>query len=565
MNLPRSCAVIFFISLRLAWSPVTLSAQDVTVTPLEWTETKDAPDELPAFKGKVEVKFPAELKAMPDIGYVVHEFNLDEKGRSLGGMIAATQPLLERVVMGEIANRQFKPGRRGTEPVFTSTRMAVIFNPSTAAEKIADATPRLLEVSVVEVKSPKGTKLGPGQSTPHRVVWADVTVTTKGEVAGVKNASPELARALEIAVKNWRFAPARRGGVAIEAELRVPFVVVAKGNEGEAVGKRAQPRVKSQARPVYPIAMRMNGMNGEVLVDFVVDQEGRVRNAFAARSLNPSFDDAAIDAVKKWRFEPGRIGERPVRTHMQVPVIFTLNFGGSGPLTVSGKQDLSKLPEPFRYDTPPKPIGTAWPVYPYGLLRDGKKGKATVVYVVGPTGRVVEVVAIEASHPEFGRALVAALETFVHEPAIKGGRPSVALQRFDQEFERDVYGVLGGGGDRYLLEREAKKPEQIFDLRDLDEPLKPLSRKPPGFPITGPKDVSSGSAMIEFLVDEEGRARLPRSVTATDEAFAYAAMQAIAGWRFEPPTRGGRAVVVRVQIPMVFGGEQSESPSVPKT
>jgi TonB family protein len=71
--------------------------------------------------------------------------------------------------------------------------------------------------------------------------------------------------------------------------------------------------------------------------------------------------------------------------------------------------------------------------------------------------------------------------------------------------------------------------------------------------------------MIEFLVDEEGRARLPRSVTATDEAFAYAAMQAIAGWRFEPPTRGGRAVVVRVQIPMVFGGEQSESPSVPKT
>lgn len=565
MKLSRAGAISSFLMCFLGWVAAPLAAQDVKVSPLEWAETKDAPDELPQFKDKVAIKFPAELKATPDIGYVILEFNLDEKGRSLGGRVAGTQPLLERLVFDELANRQFKPGRRAGEAVYTNTWLSVIFNPATAAATIPDATPRLLEVAMAEIKLPKKSKAALEQSTPNQVIWADVTVTSEGRIAAVKNVPPELIRALEIAAKNWRFEPARRGGAAVEVEARVPFVVSVQQSEDDLPGKRTQPRVKSQTRPVYPMAMRMNGMKGEVLVDFRVDREGRVRNAYVARSLNPSFDDAAIDAVKKWRFEPGRIGERPVVTHMLVPIVFELEgIDGTGPLTERGKQDLSKLPEQFRYDTPPKPVGTAWPVYPYELLRDNKKGRASVVYVVGSKGRVAEIVAVEASHPEFGRALVASLETFVHEPAIKAGRPSLALQRYTQDFERDAYGVIGGGSDRYLLEREAKKPERIFGLRDLDEPLKPLSRKPPVFPISAAKDVEAGEALIEFLVDEEGRARLPRIVSATDDAFAYAAMQAIASWRFEPPMRGGRAVVARVQVPLLFGPAKSESPPAAK-
>jgi TonB family protein len=71
--------------------------------------------------------------------------------------------------------------------------------------------------------------------------------------------------------------------------------------------------------------------------------------------------------------------------------------------------------------------------------------------------------------------------------------------------------------------------------------------------------VTSGETLIEFLIDEEGRARLPRIVSASDEAFGYAAVQAVSSWRFEPPTRGGRAVVVRVQIPITFGAPAKSS------
>jgi TonB family protein len=299
--------------------------------------------------------------------------------------------------------------------------------------------------------------------------------------------------------------------------------------------------------------MRASGMRGEVMVDFVVDIEGRVRNAYVVRSLNPSFDDAALEAVRQWKFEPGQIGERPVPTHMQAPLIFALDFtssGGRGPMSERKKGDLSKLPEEFQYDTPPQPRGTVRVVYPYALLRAQKTGKAVVRYIVGSDGRVAKAEMGESSAPEFGFALRAAVECFTFEAALKGGRPCMAFEGFQQEFNRDESWQLVSDEDIALLRREEKKPDSILTLRDLDAPPVPLSRRPPHFPLSA-KD-TTGQAVIEFLIDEEGRARLPRIVSATDDGFGYAAVQSVASWRFEPPTRGGKAVVVRAQIPITF-------------
>jgi TonB family protein len=69
--------------------------------------------------------------------------------------------------------------------------------------------------------------------------------------------------------------------------------------------------------------------------------------------------------------------------------------------------------------------------------------------------------------------------------------------------------------------------------------------------------------MIEVLVDEEGRARLPRVVSATDPAFGYAAVQAVSTWWFEPPRAAGKTVVARAQIPFRFGPKAPSSPSAP--
>jgi protein TonB len=86
-----------------------------------------------------------------------------------------------------------------------------------------------------------------------------------------------------------------------------------------------QPTPKFQARPQYPFEMRRAGISGEVLVDFIVDTNGDVRNAFAAHSSQREFESAAIQAVSKWKVRPGRKNGHSVFTHMQVPIVFSLN------------------------------------------------------------------------------------------------------------------------------------------------------------------------------------------------------------------------------------------------
>lgn len=85
------------------------------------------------------------------------------------------------------------------------------------------------------------------------------------------------------------------------------------------------PVPRFQARPQYPFEMRRAGIAGEVVVDFIVDTNGDVQNAYAIRSSQREFESAAVQAVQKWKFKPGRKGGRDVPTHMQVPIVFTLN------------------------------------------------------------------------------------------------------------------------------------------------------------------------------------------------------------------------------------------------
>jgi len=87
------------------------------------------------------------------------------------------------------------------------------------------------------------------------------------------------------------------------------------------------PHLRLPVPPVYPAEMKKVGVAGEVIVDFVVDALGKVHNAYAVQSTQREFENAAVEAVTKWEFDPGQRGGRSVNTHLQVPVGFTLAKG----------------------------------------------------------------------------------------------------------------------------------------------------------------------------------------------------------------------------------------------
>jgi protein TonB len=85
------------------------------------------------------------------------------------------------------------------------------------------------------------------------------------------------------------------------------------------------PRARSQVSPTYPAAERSAGITGEVVVEFVVDETGRVQQPRIVRSTRAGFESATLRAVEKWRFEPGKKDGRAVRFRMVVPVQFSLD------------------------------------------------------------------------------------------------------------------------------------------------------------------------------------------------------------------------------------------------
>jgi periplasmic protein TonB len=82
----------------------------------------------------------------------------------------------------------------------------------------------------------------------------------------------------------------------------------------------------SKALPRYPEIARRAGVQGRVLLQAVIGVDGKVGSVVVLKE-DPSrvgFGDAAIEAVSRWRYQPGTLLGRPVAVQLTITVDFTL-------------------------------------------------------------------------------------------------------------------------------------------------------------------------------------------------------------------------------------------------
>ena len=76
---------------------------------------------------------------------------------------------------------------------------------------------------------------------------------------------------------------------------------------------------------VYPESAVDNGIQGRVMVNFVVERDGSVSGVDILKGVDPALDKEALRVVKlmpKWK--PGKQQGKAVRTRFRVPVVFRL-------------------------------------------------------------------------------------------------------------------------------------------------------------------------------------------------------------------------------------------------
>ncbi len=517
-----------------------------------WASTQPAPDALPKYKKRLNPDYPDELRKNAEPGYVIVERYMDAAGETQYLQAAGSHLPFQRSVENQSGYWRVAPAKRAGQPIDTVVWISVIFNPLSAAIKAPEATPRLLEVWPVLLQTHDL------KDQPSAVVPMSLSLDETGAIVSATSEAkiPEdVGQAVAESLKHWKFAPARKAGKAVSAELVVP--VVCLQSKPTATGKAVPPKPLKRAEPVYPYAMRQFGLEGRVRFEFDIDTSGKVQNPVIVQSTNPAFDEPALEALLKWTYRPATIDGRPVNIRGQLDIIFNLPGGGEDAFRIR-KGDQSKLPPEFRFDVPPKIRGVQIPVYPYEQRYKGVSGTAKATMVIDPQGRVSGVKVTAADQPEFGLALAAALEGFAFDPALKDGKPVSCLIGYEQKFSS--FDLSDEAGD-WCLADERTHSKDIVAANVLDAPLKPVSRRSPIFPVTAQPGTTTGTAVIECLIDRRGRARLPRIIEASDPAFGYAAVQALAAWWFEPPKSHGEPVVVRVRVPFDF---VIENPAAPK-
>ena len=88
-------------------------------------------------------------------------------------------------------------------------------------------------------------------------------------------------------------------------------------------GETRGPVTVRQSQPSYPRALERKGIGGKVSVMINVDPKGRVTSAAVNRSSgHDELDNAAITAVKKWRFKPALKNGNSIASKTAVEIVF---------------------------------------------------------------------------------------------------------------------------------------------------------------------------------------------------------------------------------------------------
>jgi TonB family protein len=284
-------------------------------------------------------------------------------------------------------------------------------------------------------------------------VAADGSVTN----ATIKNSQPAGifdATALE-AVKKWKFNPATKNGKPVAGQVLVP-ITFSLGDqktggrinfETEKTAASMPPSGSSTASvniesknlnpPRYPVDAAKQGISGKVVLIVDVAADGSASNVTVEKSEPQGmFDDASLEAAKKWKFNPGMKDGKPVAGRVRVPITFEIpNPDTTGMSTPPLSSPATDVPPP-----PPSSVANRDvsiknmypPRYPANAAKQGISGIVIVNVDVAADGSVSDAT-IEKSPPGAGHLLNAsALETakkWTFNPAIKDGEPVASRLR----------------------------------------------------------------------------------------------------------------------------------------
>jgi len=182
------------------------------------------------------------------------------------------------------------------------------------------------------------------------------------------------------------------------------------------MGEIKPPKPIKIVKPSYPEIARKAKVEGVVILNVRTDEYGRVVRAKILRGKDPLLNDAAIDAVKQWIYEPFILNGKPRQVVFTATVQFKLKQEKDKDAAKGEVEVVSTL-------EPPKPIKKVDPVYPEVARKAGVTGAVILEVTTDKKGNVEKVVVLKSQSSMLNQAAVDAVKQWEFEPFYSKGEP----------------------------------------------------------------------------------------------------------------------------------------------
>jgi TonB family protein len=292
------------------------------------------------------------------------------------------------------------------------------------------------------------------------------------------------------------------------------------------------PKLIKKVEPVYPDDARKAGIEGTVTLEATTDNRGRVRTVKVLNSI-PELDQAAIDAVKQWVYEPMIIDGEPYGVVFTTTCRFSLKDGKLGRSYEGGVTGTDQKPAVPAVGSikPPKLIKKVEPLYPAIAKESHVEGVVILEATTDIYGRIVNT-RILRSIPLLDQAAVDAVKQWIYEPMIIDGEPRGIIFTVTCTFKLD------------------SRDEPVRAVGDIGPP-RLIKMVEPVYPDEAKKAGIEGVVILEATADRYGRvknARVLRSIPDLDQA----AIDAVKQWVYEPMVIDGKPKGVIFTVTVVF-------------
>jgi TonB family protein len=313
-----------------------------------------------------------------------------------------------------------------------------------------------------------------------------------------------------------------------------------------ALGEIKPPNLIKIVPAKYPEIARQARVDGIVILEATTDILGRVFSVKILRSI-PLLDQAAIEAVRQWVYEPMIINGKPRGSIFTVTVRFSLSEGTPRPLAA-----ITLLP--LDGGGILKTGKAVQPAYPQEALTAIAEGTVVLEAAVDERGVVTSVRILRSVHPSLDKAAGDALRQWRFAPPIEEGKPKAVTVIANARFQLNsstrtggqVGGVAGGivGG---VLPKDRFSPQEYAEGNALPEvralgDIKPpdlIFRVEPKYPEVARQARVEGTVILETTTEANGyvsSVKILRSIPLLD----LAAVESVRQWIYEPLVIDGK-------------------------